>query len=140
MPGRVSSELGHRVQHRLLIFTRKQQIAAAKAFRENPAFDTQKVTMELGVGEALVSTLDMRSQPTMVARTLVRPPSSRIGPITEVERRAVIRSSPIAGEYDQPSPENQYEILNQGARLEDTPTPRVEAPVLSDIPVRALSR
>ena len=108
IPDRVSSELGHRVQHRVLILTRRQQIEAARGFRENPTFNTQQVAMELGVGEALVSTLDMRSQPTVVARTLIRPPSSHIGPITELERRAVIRSSPIAGECGQTVTRNYH--------------------------------
>ena len=68
----------------------------------------------------------------MVARTLIRPPSSRIGPITETERRTVIRSSPIAGEYDQTiTGDSYYKTLNQGDGLEDTPTAQLEAPVLS---------
>ena len=63
--------------------------------------------MELGIGEALVSTLDAKGQPTMVQRTLVRPPNSRVGPITEAERRAVIDTSPVevydeAEERDRP--------------------------------------
>ena len=66
-----------------------------------PAFDTEKAIMELGIGEALVSTLDEKGQPTMVERTLVRPPNSRVGPITEAERKTVIKASPVRGEYEE---------------------------------------
>ena len=54
---------------------------------------------DFGIGEALVSTLDERGQPTMVERTLVRPPNSRVGPITSAERAEVIEASPVEGKY-----------------------------------------
>jgi hypothetical protein len=73
--------------------------AAATTFRPNPAFDTEKAIMELGIGEALVSTLDQKGQPTIVERTLVRPPNSRVGPITSAEREEVIEASPVDGKY-----------------------------------------
>ena len=100
----MSSQLGNRVQHALRAFTPLEQKAvkaAATTFRANPAFDTQKAIMELGVGEALVSTLDAKGQPTIVQRTLIHPPNSRVGPVTDAERKAIIAESPIAGEYDE---------------------------------------
>ncbi len=71
--------------------------AAATTFRANPAFDTEKTIMELGIGEALVSTLDPKGQPTMVERTLVKPPNARVGPITAAERKADHRREPGRG-------------------------------------------
>ena len=68
--------------------------------------------MQLGIGEALVSTLDQKGQPTIVEHTLVKPPSGRVGPITEAERRAIIKASPVRGEYDEVlDRESAYEIL-----------------------------
>jgi hypothetical protein len=117
VPDTVSSQLGNRVQHALRAFTPLEQKAvkaAAETFRANPKIDTQKAIMELGVGEALVSTLDEKGQPTMVERTLIRPPSSRIGPVTEAERKAVMKASPVAGEYDEAiDRESAYEILQK---------------------------
>jgi DNA helicase HerA-like ATPase len=117
IPDTVSRQLGNRVQHALRAFTPSEQKAvraAATTFRPNPAFDTEKAIMELGIGEALVSTLDQKGQPTMVERTLVRPPNSRVGPITEAEREAVISASPVRGEYDEVEDrESAYEILNR---------------------------
>jgi DNA helicase HerA-like ATPase len=102
IPDTVSRQLGNRVQHALRAFTPMEQKAvkaAATTFRPNPAFDTEKAIMELGIGEALVSTLDQKGQPTLVERTLVRPPNSRVGPITSAEREEVIEESPVEGKY-----------------------------------------
>jgi DNA helicase HerA-like ATPase len=96
IPDTVSRQLGNRVQHALRAFSPMEQKAvkaAATTFRANPAFDTEKAIMELGIGEALVSTLDEKGQPSIVQRTLVRPPNSRVGPITDRERSAAIAES-----------------------------------------------
>ncbi len=104
VPDTVSSQLGNRIQHALRAFTPREQKAvkaAAATFRPNPELDTERVIMELGVGEALVSTLQGKGEPSIVQRTLIRPPSSRLGPLSAEERRAVIAASPVNGVYDQ---------------------------------------
>jgi len=117
VPDTVSRQLGNRVQHALRAFTPAEQKAvksAAQTFRKNPNIDTEKAIMELGIGEALVSTLDPKGQPSMVERTLVRPPNSRVGPISESERKAIIKTSPVAGEYDETiDRESAYEKLQK---------------------------
>lgn len=103
IPDTVLSQLGNRVQHALRAFTPREQKAvrtAAETFRPNPAFKASKVITELGVGEALVSTLQKKGVPGMVERTLIRPPGSRLGPATEKERAKLIRQSPVKGLYD----------------------------------------
>ncbi|MDO8322223.1 MAG: DUF853 family protein, partial [Phenylobacterium sp.] len=75
--------------------------AAADSFRTNPAFDTAEAIQALGVGEALVSVLDEKGAPTMVQKTLIRPPASRLGPLTPAERAAVMAASPVRGLYDE---------------------------------------
>ncbi len=110
IPDTVSRQLGNRVQHALRAFTPLEQKAvkaAAHTFRKNPKIDTERAIMELGIGEALVSTLDAKGQPSMVERTLVRPPNSRVGPITDADRKAVINASPVRGEYDELSSANR---------------------------------
>jgi len=124
VPDTVSRQLGNRVQHALRAFTPSEQRAvkaAAETFRPNPDIDTQQMIMELGIGEALVSTLDTKGQPTMVERTLVKPPNARVGPITAAERKKVIAASPVAGEYEARLDRNSaYEILKKrtAARVE----------------------
>ena len=103
VPDRVLGQLGNRVQHALRAFTpadQKAVRAAAQTFRANPALDTESILTQLGIGEALVSVLDAQGQPTMVERALVAPPSSHLGPLTAVEREALIRSSIVAGVYE----------------------------------------
>ena len=89
VPDRVSAQLGNRIQHALRAFTPKEQKAiraAAQTFRPNPDLDTERVIQELKVGEALVSLLHDKGEPSMVQRTLIRPPMSRVGPLTAAER------------------------------------------------------
>ena len=104
VPDTVLSQLGNRIQHALRAFTPRDQKAvraAAQTFRQNPSFDTEEAITELGVGEALVSVLDLKGVPTMVERTLIRPPSSRMGPADAEERKKTLKESPVYGEYDE---------------------------------------
>ncbi len=103
IPDTVLGQLGNRIQHALRAYTPVEQRglkAAADSFRPNPAFDTAEAIQGLGVGEALVSVLDERGAPTVVQKTLIRPPVSRLGPITPAERTALMASSPVHGLYD----------------------------------------
>jgi len=119
IPDPVSSQLGARVQHALRAFTPKEQKViktASDMFRPNPAFSTLEAITDLGVGEALVSTLEAKGAPSMVDRTLIRPPSSRIGPVTEAERRAIVGKSPLGQRYDKPvDRESAFELLEEKA-------------------------
>lgn len=104
IPEDVLGQLGNRVQHALRAFTPKDHKAvraAAQTFRQNPKFDAAEAIMELGVGEALVSTLRRKGIPSVVERTLIRPPCSRMGPITGAERKMVLAASKIAGRYEE---------------------------------------
>lgn len=103
IPDNVLAQLGNRVQHALRAYTPAEQKglrAAAQSFRPNPAFDTATAIQGLGVGEALVSTLDDKGAPNIVAQTRIRPPDSRLGPATDAERAAVMAASPVRGVYD----------------------------------------
>ena len=125
LPDDVLAQLGLRVQHGLRAFTAKEQKslrAVAEGFRPNPAFDALSVLTELGIGEALVGTLQDKGTPAMVQRVLVAPPQSRIGPLTETERTMLIAGSPFKGRYDKPiDRESAYEVLM--ARKDLAPEP-----------------
>jgi len=117
VPDKVLAQLGNRVQHALRAFTPRDQKAvnaAAQTFRPNPKLDTARVIMELGKGEALVSFLEGNGTPSMVDRTLIRPPSARMGPITAEERQSVLAASPLRGKYDQAvDRESAFEVLQR---------------------------
>ncbi len=119
LPDAVLGQLGNRFQHALRAFTPRDQKAvnsAADTFRPNPAFKTDEVITNLGVGEALVSTLEGKGTPIIVQKTLIRPPSGRLGPATPEERKALMASSPVGMTYDKEvDRESAYEILSARA-------------------------
>ncbi|MDQ7249060.1 helicase HerA-like domain-containing protein [Dongia sedimenti] len=136
VPDAVLGQLGNRIQHALRAFTPRDQKAvkaAAETFRANPAFDAATAITELGVGEALVSTLDEKGAPTVVERVLIVPPAARIGPATKEERQAVLEESPMAGEYDHGiDRESAYEMLTAKATV---PPPKPAPQKRADYPV-----
>ncbi|MGQ0698792.1 MAG: helicase HerA-like domain-containing protein [Panacagrimonas sp.] len=115
LPETVLGQLGNRVQHALRAFTPRDQKAvraAAETFRSNPKLDVAQAITTLGVGEALVSTLQEGGVPGMVEKTSIRPPRSRMGAITPAERQTVMSRSPVAGRYEKPvDRESAYELL-----------------------------
>ena len=116
LPESVLAQLGNRIQHALRAYTpseRKGVRAAAQSFRINPTFNTEEVITQLGVGEALVSTLDAKGAPGIVQWTIIRPPASRLGPATETERKTIQTASPVAGKYETAiDRESAYEVLD----------------------------
>jgi uncharacterized protein len=119
IPAAIAGQLGNRIQHALRAFTPNDQKAvktAAQTLRSNPAINTERVISHLGVGEALVSMLDKKGQPTPVEQVLVYPPRSQIGPLTMEERQLQLKRSPLAGRYDTMiDRESAYEMLAQRA-------------------------
>jgi len=115
VPDTVLGQLGNRIQHALRAFTPRDQKAvraAAETMRANPAFSAEQAITELGVGEALISLLDEKGRPRIVERGFVVPPASRLGPIDENERAALLASSIVAGVYEKVlDRESAYEKL-----------------------------
>ncbi len=120
VPEGVLAQMGNRVQHALRAYTPREQKAvqtAASTFRPNPKFKTETAITELGKGEALVSVLDPKGVPTIVERTLIRPPSSRLGPVETAERTKLIKASPVYGTYEETiDRESAYEKLSGKAK------------------------
>jgi DNA helicase HerA-like ATPase len=128
--------LGNRVQHALRAFTAKDQKdlkMAAETYRPNPRFDTQEAIRDVGTGEAVTSFLENKGIPGIVERTLIRPPSSQLGPIDPAVRAQLMVASPVAGKYDKViDRESAYEKLRARAdaaareaqaQPEDSPSP-----------------
>lgn len=119
VPDAVLSQLGARIQHALRAYTpreRRALKAAAESFRPNPAFETADALPDLGVGEALVSTLDARGAPGVVQRALIRPPASALGPARPETIAALRAASPLGAVYDETvDRESAHEILTARA-------------------------
>ncbi len=145
IPDTVLGQLGNRVQHALRAFTPRDQKAvkaAAETMRANPKLNVETAITELSVGEALISLLDEKGRPTVVERGFVLPPGSRIGPASDAERAALIKSSVIYGHYEQlVDRESAYEKLTartnarQGTAAPTSPSaggaPAQDAPAAS---------
>ncbi|MFD1341845.1 helicase HerA-like domain-containing protein [Litorisediminicola beolgyonensis] len=119
VPEDILGQLGNRVQHALRAFTARDRKAlrmAAETYRENPRFDTESAIREVGVGEAVTSFLERKGVPGMVERTLIRPPSSQLGPITATERSSVMSGSDLGLKYGKTVDRaSAYEILAERA-------------------------
>jgi len=129
VPDNILGQLGNRVQHALRAFTPRDQKAvrtAAETFVANPKLDVAEVISQLGVGEALVSTLQDKGVPMPVERTLIAPPRSRMGSITLEERAGVRARSPLGAKYDQRL--DRESAAEQLAKRAETATQQAGAP------------
>ena len=119
IPDKVAAQLNNRIQHKLNAFTPRDQQAvkaAADTFRVNPDIDVATVITELKIGEALVSLLQPDGSPEPVQRTLIKPPSTRVGPLTPEERSVIITTDAIGAKYDTLlDPQSAEEILKAKA-------------------------
>jgi DNA helicase HerA-like ATPase len=117
IPDSVLSQLGNRIQHALRAYTPKEQKVvkvAAQSFRENPDLDTFTTITQMGVGEALVSTLQKKGIPAPVQRVLVRPPHSRMGKASDDERKAIMDADRNMRRYAEAiDPRSAHEILRE---------------------------
>ena len=136
VPDTVLGQLGNRIQHALRAFTPRDQRAvrvAAETFRQNPALDTEATITALGVGEALVSTLDEQGIPGIVQRVKIAPPGSHLGPIDPEVRKAVMDESLVKGVYEVAIDRvSAYEILEQRAEQAAAASAAPEIPELSE--------
>ncbi len=129
VPEDILAQLGNRVQHALRAFTARDRKAlrmAAETYRENPRFDIEQAIREVGVGEAVTSFLEKKGVPGMAERTLIRPPSSRLGPLSPAERGGVVGASDLGAKYAQTvDRQSAHEIL--AARAEAAARAAAEA-------------
>jgi DNA helicase HerA-like ATPase len=132
IPEEVLGQLGNRVQHALRAFTPKDQRAvrsAAETFRPNPKLDVATVILEMGVGEALVSTLDEKGIPSVVERALIYPPRTQLPPLSLEERKQVIQQSPVYGHYEKAlDRDSAYEMLKAKAARTPLVEPEMQRP------------
>ena len=119
IPDGVLGQLGNKVQHALRAYTPKEQKAAkavAESFRVNKEFDTFDTLLELGVGEALVSVLDVKGVPTVVERATILPPQSQMGALDDNHRDQMIKNNMLYSRYSQEiDRESAYELLSKKA-------------------------
>jgi DNA double-strand break repair helicase HerA and related ATPase len=103
VPENVLGQMGMKIQHALRAFTPKDQRAiraVAAGFRNDTGVDVVGTITNLGLGEALVSSLNEDGAPTSVVAGTVPPPQAQIGPIDDATRAKAIADSPMSGRYE----------------------------------------
>ncbi len=138
VPNDILGQMGNRIQHALRAYTPRDQKAvrtAAETFVANPKLDVATVIFQMGVGEALVSTLHDKGVPMPVERTLISPPRCRMGAITPEERAALRARSPIGMKYESAvNRESAYEILKKRTASADISAARSATPAEKKTP------
>lgn len=135
IPDAVLGQLGLKIQHALRAFTAKDRQAmklVAQNFPPSTHYDTEKMLTSLGIGEALLSALDAKGQPTPLIHCMIRPPESRMGVLTEDEARRMLNASSLYQRYSRPeNPRSAAEILAEKkqnmAPAASTPTQKTTA-------------
>ncbi|MBQ4428518.1 MAG: DUF853 family protein [Clostridia bacterium] len=117
VPESVLGQLGNRVQHALRAYTPNEQKGlryAARSFRANEKFDTERTLQELATGEALVSVLDAKGTPTVVERANILPPKSSMNAADIGIIAQFINMSPLNAKYkDAVDRESAYEVITE---------------------------
>ncbi|MEP7170496.1 MAG: helicase HerA-like domain-containing protein [Bacteroidota bacterium] len=116
IPDVILSQLGMKIQHALRAFTakdRKDIKLVAENFPETPYYQTDQLITELGIGEALVTVLNERGNPTPLVHTMICAPQSRMDVLSADEQKEIVNKSSIASMYNEViDRQSAYEILN----------------------------
>jgi uncharacterized protein len=134
VPGEVLAQLGNRVQHALRAFTpddAKALKATVSTFPRSDVYDLGELLTSMGIGEAAVTILSERGTPTPVAWTMLRPPASRMGPLTPEEQESLVAASPSGGRYA-----TAHDRVSASERLQDRPVAVDEPPAPEPAPSR----
>lgn len=122
IPENILSQLGFKIQHALRAFTAKDRKAIklmAQNFPVSDVYNVEALLTEMGIGEALISSLDRKGRPTPLVHTLMRPPYSRMDILTPAEINSILKQSQLISKYDQRiDRDSAHEILTR--RIEET--------------------
>ncbi len=136
VPDVILGQLGNRVQHALRAFTAKDQKdlrLAAQTYRPNPNFITEEAIRDVGTGEAVTSFLQAKGVPSVVERTLIRPPASQLGPIDPTVRAQLIAGSVMGAKYRQSiDRDSAYERLQRRAAQAAQEAAQAQSPATQD--------
>ncbi|MFV0590911.1 MAG: helicase HerA-like domain-containing protein [Draconibacterium sp.] len=117
IPSDILGQLGTKVQHALRAFTakdRKDIVSASENYPYSKFYKVSELITQVGMGEALVTTLDEKGRPTELVHTLMRPPYSRMDVLSETEIDRILNHSDLIKKYNvEFDRESAYEILHQ---------------------------
>lgn len=115
IPATILSQLGLKIQHALRAFTaqdRKDIKLVSENYPETKFYDVKNQITTLGIGEAFVTALNEKGEPTPLVHAMVAPPESRMAPITGTELEAIVGRSSLVPVYNQViDADSAYEML-----------------------------
>jgi hypothetical protein len=124
IPAPVLSQLGLKIQHALRAFTaadRKVIKTAAENFPPSEFYTVDELLTQLGIGEALITALNEKGIPTMLAATMMCAPASRMDILTAEELKQLTGSSTLGRVYNQAvERETAYEILQKKMQKDES--------------------
>lgn len=134
VPQSVLSQLGLKVQHALRAFTALDRKMIKQVSENYPLTDFYKVDdllTSLGIGEAAVTVLNEKGNPTMLCATLLKPPASRMGILNDEELNRINSQSELVAKYRAVvDRESAYEMLKSKIdEVNNTVTVNTETPV-----------
>jgi uncharacterized protein len=117
IPAKVLSQLGMKIQHALRAFTAKDRKEIKQISENYPLsefYEIDELLTSLGIGEAAVTVLNEKGNPTPLAAALLSAPRSRMDILTPEEIDEIVNTSKIAAKYNEViDSESAHEILNR---------------------------
>lgn len=117
IPNSVLAQLGMKVQHALRAFTandRKQIKLTAENYPLSDFYKTEDLLTSLGMGEAIITVLNEKGNPTPLVHTLLQAPCSRMDILSSQEIQQIFSSSFLVKKYNEVlDSKSAYEILNE---------------------------
>ncbi len=136
IPDKILSQLGSKFQHAMRAFTandRKDIRLVADNYPSTEFYNTETLLTELGIGEALITVLDEKGSPTLLAQTMLCAPRTRMDVISPAEQDQIVASSDIAAHYNEViDRQSAYEILNKKIATEKSDEDQPAAPAGKD--------
>lgn len=121
VPASVLGQLGLKIQHALRAFTAADRTVikqTAQNYPETTFYKTEDLITQLGIGEALVTTLNEKGIPTPLAQVMILTPRSRMDVLTDSEIDGIVKHSKLVAKYNQIVDSNSaYEMLT--AKLQE---------------------
>lgn len=128
VPDGVLAQLGMKVQHALRAFTakdRKQIKLTAENYPLTEFYDTENLLTSLGMGEALITVLSEKGNPTPLAATLLQAPRSRMDILTPQEIEVINNRSSLVKKYNEViDSHSAYEMLSK--KIENASNPATQ--------------
>jgi len=104
IPDTVSSQLGTRIQHGLRAFSPKELKnvkAIADTMRNDGSLNLEEEIKNLGVGEAVVSSLNEDGIPSLTQKIKICPPRSKMGIVDAADMNYAINHSDLSDKYNE---------------------------------------